>query len=420
MKHRKLTLATLLLLASAAFICAHFISSASVANAAAAVQRQRRAPSRQRQPAQPRPPAVDYTKFSHRTAQHQKACDSCHTSPTDNWTQARARDAAFPDVTDYPEHGSCIECHRRQFFTGARPAICSVCHTVVSPRAGERFPFENPAEVFAKSEKAKGRASEFATNFPHDRHQDVMARLAPPPTASRGFVFVRASYEPQGRQNFDSCTICHQTYEPQGDSKEEYVTKPPGELPLNDLKIEAFWLKKGMLKESPTSHASCFNCHWQEGGERPLSSDCAGCHKLLPPGQSAAAKSPAHADADPSNPSAKGITDPNVFAHWMQRRVARFKHEASDHEGVYSKFGCSYCHIAITAENKISSNTLYVPIQTCATSNCHGAKTGAHNIIFKEVEQRKKPDGANYQCAKCHINLGKDPTPKSHTDLFAK
>src|SRR5947209_16477412 len=87
MKHRKLTLATLLLLASAALVCVHFISSASVANAAAAVQRQRRAPSRQRQPAQPRPPAVDYTKFSHRAAQHQKACDSCHTSPTENWAQ---------------------------------------------------------------------------------------------------------------------------------------------------------------------------------------------------------------------------------------------------------------------------------------------------------------------------------------------
>ena len=112
----------------------------------------------------------------------------------------------------------------------------------------------------------------------------------------------------------DVLVVRDQTYEPAGDSPDEYVTKPTAELPSNDLHIEAFWLKKGMLKESPTSHASCFNCHWQEGGERPLSSDCAGCHKLLPPGQSAAAKPPAHTDADPTNPSAKGITDPNVFA----------------------------------------------------------------------------------------------------------
>src|SRR5206468_1145202 len=120
----------------------------------------------------------------------------------------------------------------------------SVCHTVVSPRAGERFPFENPAEVFEKSEKAKGRASEFTTNFPHDRHQDVMARLAPSLRRERGFVFVRASFEPQAEKRVDSCSICHETYEPQGDSKEEYVVKPPGELPVNDLRIEAFWLKK--------------------------------------------------------------------------------------------------------------------------------------------------------------------------------
>src|SRR5256885_8465143 len=73
-----------------------------------------------------------------------------------------------------------------------------------------------PSTTLSRSRRG---ASEFATNFPHDRHQDVMARLAPPPNASRGFVFVRASYEPQRAENFDSCTICHQTYEPQGDRK---------------------------------------------------------------------------------------------------------------------------------------------------------------------------------------------------------
>jgi hypothetical protein len=403
MKHRTLTLVTLLVVASAALAL-----SRSATHAAA---RQR-----QRQPA--RPAAVDYSKFHHSIPQHQKACDTCHTSPTANWRQARAGDAAFPDITDYPDHDSCLECHRRQFFVGARPAICSVCHVNVSPRAGERFPFENPREAFSKSPKAS-RASEFALNFPHDRHQDVMARFPTPP-ASRAALFVRASFAPQEtRPQFDSCTICHQTYEAQGDSKDEYVIKPPGELPVNDLKIEAFWLKKGMLKSSPTGHASCFNCHYQDGGERPLSSDCAGCHKPLPAGQSAEKKPPAHMDADPTNPSAKGITDPDVMRDWMRSRVARFRHEQSDHEGQYAKYGCAYCHITITGNNKISSDTLYVPIQTCATSSCHGGRT-SHNIIYREVEQRKKPGGANYQCAYCHINYGKDPTPKTHSDLFSK
>jgi cytochrome c len=34
------------------------------------------------------------------------------------------------------------------------------------------------------------------------------------------------------------------------------------------------------------------------------------------------------------------------------------------------------------------------------------------------VEQRRKPEGANFQCAKCHLNYGREPTPKSHSDLF--
>jgi len=34
------------------------------------------------------------------------------------------------------------------------------------------------------------------------------------------------------------------------------------------------------------------------------------------------------------------------------------------------------------------------------------------------MEQRKKPDGAGYQCAMCHANYGRLPTPKSHSGLF--
>jgi hypothetical protein len=410
MTHRTLTLAILLLLASAVFVCPRLC--APTASAKAEPLQQRRARARRRTPTQRSQPRADYTKFSHRTSQHQQeSCDSCHTIPTRNWTQARDREAAFPDVTDYPQHASCINCHRRQFFSGARPAICSVCHTVVSPRAGGRHPFENPSESFVKSEKGKKTRSEFALNFPHDRHQDVMAEVMPSFKAAGGAAFIRASYEPQGeKKSVDSCSICHQTYEPAGEPPSEYVSKPPGELPKNELRVEAFWLKTGMLKTTPSSHASCFNCHWQEGGERPLSSDCAACHKLLPPGQSAASK-PAQPDADASNPSAKGITDVGVFGHWMQRRVARFRHEQSDHMGK----GCTTCHVGITAASKINADTLFVPITTCSSSSCHG---GTKKDIFKEIEQRKKPDGANFQCAKCHINYGKEPTPKSHTDMF--
>jgi cytochrome c556 len=423
MKHRTLKLATLLLVATAAFVCPRFAASAAGEKA---------------DPAQRRAPGVDYAKFTHDIPQHQKDCGSCHKTPSENWQQARAKDDAYPDITDYPEHASCLECHRRQFFSGARPAICAVCHTVVSPRSGERFPFENPIEAFARSPKA-ARHTEFAINFPHDRHQDVMARVVPPFANSKGFQFVRASFGPPAQTTtqaqttaqaqaatqaqatpIDNCSLCHKTYEPQGDSTEEYVTKPAADLPTNALGIAAFWLKKGMLKTTPSSHASCFNCHYQDGGEKPYSSDCAGCHQLtpsLPRASRGAAPVPntPPRDADLSNPSVKGITDPDVLADFAQRRVARFKHEVYDH---MNKVSCTSCHVTITAVSKINADTLYVPIQACAP--CHTGTKAPKNIVFQEIEQRKKPDGANFVCAKCHVNYGKLPTPKSHSDLFVK
>ena len=417
-RHRTLTLATLLALVAAVFACAGLASR--TASAAFEPQRRtrqtrRRAPSRAQTQTR-----ADYTKFSHVTAQHQKACDSCHKSPTENWAEARASDAAFPDITDYPEHASCLNCHRRQFFNGARPAICSVCHTQVSPRAGARFPFENPAELFSKSAKAKTRREDFSIYFPHDKHQDVMSRVVPPSEKPNEFGFVRATFAPRAAEErrVDSCTICHQTYQPAGDPPEEYVTKPTAELPSNALGLEAFRLKRGMFKTTPHGHDSCFRCHWQDGGESPRSNDCAGCHKLLTtPVAAKPTGAPARTDADASNPSAKDIADADVLAHWYERRVATFRHEKADH----IKVGCTACHISITSADRLTAETDFVPIKTCASSSCHGStnkSAGAKKIIFDEVEQKKKD--AAYACAKCHINLGKEPTPKSHTDLFAK
>ena len=150
MKRRTLTFALVLLAAIAGGVCVRVSSSAS------AEPQRRRTTTQRRAPARTERPRVDYTKFTHTTAAHRKdSCDSCHKSPSDNWTQVRDAASAFPDITDYPEHGSCISCHRQQFFRGARPAICTVCHTVVSPRSGARFPFANPAATFARSEKGK-------------------------------------------------------------------------------------------------------------------------------------------------------------------------------------------------------------------------------------------------------------------------
>src|SRR6476659_3575274 len=64
----------------------------------------------------PRPPKIDYSRFSHSTAPHKQTCDSCHKFPSKNWESVRSGGDAFADVTEFPEHSACLSCHRQQFF----------------------------------------------------------------------------------------------------------------------------------------------------------------------------------------------------------------------------------------------------------------------------------------------------------------
>ena len=154
---------------------------------------------------------IDYSKFSHATQKHRATCNTCHK-------------ITFPDITDYPSHDACVSCHRPQFFRGARPPICSVCHSKTSPRDEARFAFRNPASKL-----------QFTTEFPHDRHQDVIAML-------------RFNHAPP--QGYNNCTICHGS-------------------------------RTATFKAVPTEHASCFNCHWKS--QEPVANNCNGCHKLATP-----------------------------------------------------------------------------------------------------------------------------------------
>jgi len=178
---------------------------------------------------------IDYSKFSHATKQHQAECKTCHVVPTKDWTKL----SKFPDIVDYPDHGACVSCHRRQFFKGVRPPICSVCHEKTGPREETRFAFRNPALRL-----------QFTTEFPHDKHQDVIARLFTP----RKRVDLAHASPPE--QNYNNCTICHAS-------------------------------KTTTFKASPADHSSCFNCHWKS--EPPIATDCKGCHKLSAPYDAATA-----------------------------------------------------------------------------------------------------------------------------------
>src|SRR3984893_16720465 len=141
-------------------------------------------------------PRIDYSSFSHRThvVNQKMACDSCHKFPTNNWKEVRKGDAAFPDIAEFPDHSSCLNCHRPQFFARERPApaICSNCHVNVTPRDTTRFLFPSLGDVGDSAKPKRDVATEFAVNFPHDKHVDVVGLNDPGlrPASRVGFVTV--------------------------------------------------------------------------------------------------------------------------------------------------------------------------------------------------------------------------------------
>src|SRR5258705_5002534 len=228
----------------------------SFRNTAQAQKRRVRKPSVQR----PAVPAIDYSRFSHATKKHQGACNPCHKVPTANWKKVRE----FPDVADFPGHDACVSCHRQQFFKGARPVICSDCHSKVSPRDDARFAFRNPAT-----------AREFFVEFPHDKHQDVIAKLSESPglmTAAQAvslgaWAHARRVSAKQSQPNslrYYNCEICH------GPRTTVPAAPPSGWA-------DSFVPDAAAFKAVPTSHAACFNCHWKS--EQPTGENCGGRHK---------------------------------------------------------------------------------------------------------------------------------------------
>lgn len=392
----------------AVFICWVGLGSllfiSPIPGSAAKSEQQRRTRPTQRSQSN-RPPAVDYSKFSHNIAEHKRACDSCHKFPSANWDKVRTGDAAFPDVTDYPQHASCVECHRQQFFKGAQPVICTICHTNPSPRDSSRHPFPNPIEIFNASKKSLNAVSDFGVSFPHEKHVDLVGEHRANARNGR-FIPVlfsqdkSAKAEPKAEESDPkSCAVCHKTYQPQGESDQEYVTKPP-----KDLADDAFWLKKGTFRTSPT-HATCFTCHGQDGVP-PAATDCATCHKLRAPAQQTQLAT-AHDEYDPRLVNAMGITDKVTREKWGRRATIKFRHEWAPH----AVLSCTTCH------NIAALNTLDKKTRTQVKS-CGGEGTGCHIEATTEgilnLELEKKRSQPAFQCTKCHLSNGKNPAPATH------
>lgn len=336
-----------------------------------------------------------FNVFPHAQKAHQQECSVCHKFPSSNWKTVRPADQAFPDITEYPEHQSCVSCHRQQFFRGARPNICTICHVAPSPKGGPRHPFANPREVFDLSKKAETAKSDWAVAFPHDKHIEIVSR-----SETRSFFRNALFVSPRaagGRLAEESCSVCHQTMSPQGKSDDEYLIKPPANLG------DGFWIRKGMFKSSPLGHKTCFTCHSSDTGLAPEPQNCAGCHKA--PG----AKLPN--DLDRSLLQRTGKLERPMSEAWADRSSsAVFRHEHFAHVDL----SCSTCHSVESMKTNEPASTR-VSISSCAT--CHATATlddgGALNY---EADMRSK--NAKFECVKCHLVFGRQPIPTTHLEAI--
>lgn len=337
---------------------------------------------------------VDYSNFSHATKKHQGACNTCHKAPTDNWKKVRD----FPDVADYPGHDACVSCHRPQFFKGAKPVICSVCHTKVSPRDDARFAFRKSA-----------RTRQFTIEFPHDKHQDVIARLERPPYPAGPVRVMATSFSPPVTQTvrlrawahsrfvatetsqtnslrynilsarsavveserYNNCEICH-------------VPRTTASVAPASGWIDGYTPPVDTFKAVPDNHASCFNCHWTR--QEPIRGNCGGCHKLT--------------------------NAPYVPPASPERKSMKFRHAGGGEKNSHAvpPSECTVCHINITKAATLRGLKPDVPITSC--SECHN-KDGLRQDVSKELEAIDK--NRDFVCRYCHTSdVGRLDPPANH------
>lgn len=343
-------------------------------------------------------PAQVPREFPHDVKEHRQRCDSCHKFPSSNWESVRKKEDAFPDITDYPKHESCVQCHRQQFFKGSPPNICSVCHATPGPRDSARHPFPNPREIFDLSPKGKSAESDFVVGFPHGKHMELLGLSVRAVTQDVGGPSGRS--EPADQNAV--CATCHSTISPQDDSEEEYFSKPPADLG------DGYWLKKGSFKSSPIGHTTCFTCHSADTGIAPAPSDCGTCHNLREKYQG---------DLDPGFVERTKGLDKSMVLAWRKRAsAANFRHEWFSH----AELECNSCHETNSME------TATVAGRKVKVLSCGGAGIGCHvtqtsddgGILNLEVDSRKT--NASFACVKCHQEFGRKSIPQSHLDAIKK
>lgn len=424
MKRRTVTLVIFLLLSSLTFLYPRMASSFASLKPGIEPQQRGQTGRRARRPARNAKPRVDYSRFNHNRPEHrQRSCDSCHIVwAIEEKTRELTSDAL--DITDFPEHESCLDCHRQQFFRGARPVICSNCHNVVSPRSDSRF-------VFPK----KNAASQFDNVFPHASH--VKSTMLG--------QFKRIAGPSANLQS--SCMYCHKV-------------NPTAFKPAKGAPAEAFAPPAGTFMTTPTSHVTCFQCHFQKGVENretpPLATECAKCHVSIAapaatpvptpkPASTPAKKAsmatgtaasevviiPISMHASPQKPSSAGAQKPvapvapkatpaptPIAAHnvpaqvWPERIVLKFAHDKDAHkkrmndDGKEVAITCLQCHTAARKAMTLGDmrkKESKVQVPSCTSSACHSATSGTAQLglsLYRELRDRGKEP--KFECALCH------------------
>ncbi|HYH86642.1 MAG TPA: hypothetical protein VEX60_14410 [Pyrinomonadaceae bacterium] len=426
MKRRIITLVIFLLLSSLTFVYPRPAPTYASLEPGIEPQRSGQTRRRARRRARPARPRIDYSRFNHSRAEHRKqSCDSCHIVwAIEEKTQEMNSDSL--DIKDFPEHESCLDCHRQQFFRGARPVICSNCHTVVSPRSDARFEFPK-----------KNAASQFDNVFPHANH--VKSTMLG--------QFKRISGPSANLQS--TCNYCHKP------NKTDFK-------PAKGAPADTFAPPAGTFMTTPSSHVTCFQCHFQKGVENretpPLATECVKCHvniaaapattptpkpaptpakaatatgtdaltfaivsvsmQTSPQRPPAAAKKPAAPAAPKAKPAPTPIAAHNAPATaWPERIVLKFAHDKDAHkkktndDGKEVAITCLQCHTAARKAETLADmrkKESKVQLSSCSSSGCHTATSGTAQLglsVYRELRElakERKPDEKKFECDFCH------------------
>ncbi|MCA1616980.1 MAG: hypothetical protein LC800_23440 [Acidobacteria bacterium] len=181
----------------------------------------------------------------------------------------------------------------------------------------------------------------------------------------------------------------------------------------------------GAFMTTPTSHATCFQCHWRadvDGREQePLASQCAGCHRNTAASTATpAAVSRANTSSNPAAVAAgaRGVAASAARAAlgperaWPARVSPKFAHEIGPHkkrtndEGREVPITCLQCHASARKATTLEIFRLRenrVQLLTCASTACHTAVSGTAQLrlsVFRELRERGRD--AKFDCALCH------------------